>query len=197
VNGTTASQAPADFPRSIPVYQRAFANWSDEIVLSPQWTCAPKNPEEVVTLANWAHINGWKLRARGMGHGWSPLLAPKGADGKILLVDTTRYLTAVTVCPGNPASVTAQSGVTMLEIEQWVLSHYTGSYAAVRAEWSKGWAYSGSAAWADPAMLGAAIPNSLHIGQGSDAGWDTALVILDRYDPGRIYSNTFLETLMP
>jgi FAD/FMN-containing dehydrogenase len=83
------------------------------------------------------------------------------------------------------------------EIEQWVLSHYTGSYAAVRAEWSKGWAYSGSAAWADPAMLGAAIPNSLRIGQGGDAGWDTALVILDRYDPGRIYSNTFLETLMP
>ncbi|MEU5266182.1 cholesterol oxidase substrate-binding domain-containing protein [Amycolatopsis sp. NPDC021455] len=535
--------APADFPASIPVYRQAFTNWSGEIVLSPQWTCAPKNSEEVVTLANWAHTNGWRLRARGMGHGWSPLLEPEGADGRILIVDTTQHLTAISIDSGTPASVTAQGGVTMLglltaveqagygltntpapgdvtlggvlaigghgtsipavgersqpghtygsisnlvvsltavawdttvnayvlktfqrndpdigaflvhlgrafiteatlrlgtnvrlrcqsscatpaaalfaspesagansftalldrsgrvetiwfpfttapwlkvwsvapekpssakevdtpfnytfadsvpgpvsrlikdivsgfgaatptfqflemaitraglfttdtsdiwgwakntqlyvrpttlrvtangyailcaradvqrvvsdfytylstkltayrnagqypmngpwevrctglddaadcgvadavqpvlspvrprpdqpqwdtavwmdlltfpdtpesqrfyrETEQWMLSHYTGSYAAVRAEWSKGWAYSGSAAWAEPAVLGSAIPDSLRIGQDDDANWDAALVTLDRYDPGRIFSNTFLDTLMP
>lgn len=107
---------PANLPASISVYQQAFTNWSGEIVLSPLWTCAPNNPNDVVTLANWAHANGWKLRARGMGHGWSPLLEPSGAKGNILLVDTTRHLTAITVSSGSSASVTAQTGATMLDL---------------------------------------------------------------------------------
>lgn len=111
-----AVQGPANFPSSLSVYQQAFTNWSGEIVLSPQWTCAPSSPNDMVILANWAHSGGWKLRARGMGHGWSPLLEPNGASGNILLVDTTRHLTHITVNSGSPASVTAQSGATMLQL---------------------------------------------------------------------------------
>jgi hypothetical protein len=94
--------------------------------------------------------------------------------------------------PGTP-----QSQQFYRETEQWVLSNYTGSYAAVRPEWSKGWAYSGSAAWADSTILGTTIPAAYRTGQPSGSNWDTALSILDSYDPGRIYSNTFLDGLMP
>jgi FAD/FMN-containing dehydrogenase len=107
---------PPDFPGSINVYQQAWTNWSGEIHTSPLWTCAPTTPEEVVTLANWAHAQGWRLRARGAGHGWSPLLETNGATGDILLVDTTRHLTAISVTSGSPASVTAQCGATMLSL---------------------------------------------------------------------------------
>ncbi|WP_037605308.1 cholesterol oxidase substrate-binding domain-containing protein [Streptacidiphilus rugosus] len=111
-----ATTAPPNFPGSISVYQQAFRNWSGEIVLDPTWTCAPSSPNDVVTLANWAYAKGWRLRPRGMGHGWSPLLEPSGASGNIVLVDTTQHLTAVTVNSGSPASVTAQCGITMLNL---------------------------------------------------------------------------------
>ena len=111
-----ASAAPPDFPAGLSVYQQAWSNWSGEIVVSPLWTCSPSSPNDVVTLANWAYAQGWKIRARGKGHGWSPLLEPNGASGNILMVDTTENLTAVTVHSGSPASVTAQAGVTMLNL---------------------------------------------------------------------------------
>jgi hypothetical protein len=105
--------------------------------------------------------------------------------------DTAVWMDLLTV-PGTPQSQTFYR-----ETEQWVLSNYSGSYATVRAEWSKGWAYSGTAAWADPTMLGSTIPASYRAGQPAGANWDTALATLDRYDPGRIYSNPFLDTLLP
>ncbi|MHA6765038.1 cholesterol oxidase substrate-binding domain-containing protein [Streptacidiphilus sp. PAMC 29251] len=111
-----ATPAPPSFPSSISVYQQAWSNWSGEISVSPTWTCAPSSPADVVTLANWANAQGWKLRPRGMGHGWSPLLEPNGATGNILLVDTTQHLTAVTVNGGSSPSVTAQAGITMLNL---------------------------------------------------------------------------------
>ena len=108
--------APPSFPSGISVYQQAWSNWSGEIVVSPLWTCAPSSPADVVTLANWANAQGWKLRPRGMGHGWSPLLEPSGASGAILMVDTTQHLTAVTVNGGSSPTVTAQAGITMLNL---------------------------------------------------------------------------------
>jgi FAD/FMN-containing dehydrogenase len=111
-----AIPAPPNFPASIPVYQQAFRNWSGEIQLNPTWTCAPASPSDVVTLANWAHANGWRLRALGMGHGWSPLLEPNATSGDIVLVDTTQHLTAMTIDSGSPASVTAQAGITMANL---------------------------------------------------------------------------------
>jgi hypothetical protein len=105
--------------------------------------------------------------------------------------DTAVWMDLLTI-PGTP-----QSQQFYRETEQWVLSNYTGSYAAVRPEWSKGWAYSGSAAWADSTILGTTIPAAYRTGQPSGSNWDTALSILDSYDPGRIYSNTFLDGLMP
>ena len=105
--------------------------------------------------------------------------------------DTAVWMDVLTI-PGTP-----QSQQFYRETEQWVLSNYTGGYAAVRPEWSKGWAYSGTAGWSDPTMLGSTIPAAYRTGQASGDNWDTALATLDRYDPARIYSNTFLDGFLP
>ncbi len=107
--------SPPNFPSSIALYQQAFQNWSGEIVLENAWTCAPTSADDVVTLANWAFPVGYEVRARGMMHNWSPLVIPVDSSGAdLVLADTTRFLTAVAIdSSGSPATVTAQTGVTM------------------------------------------------------------------------------------
>ena len=116
--GPASAQAttapPPNFPSSIAVYQQAYENWAQMIVIEDVWTCAPASASDVVTLANWAHANGYRLRAKGMSHGWSPIVLPAGNTGAgYVLVDTTQSLTSVSVAAGTPATVTAQAGVTM------------------------------------------------------------------------------------
>jgi FAD/FMN-containing dehydrogenase len=105
---------PPNFPASIAVYQQAYQNWAGMIVIDDVWTCAPASAADVVTLANWAHSNGYRLRPKGMSHNWSPILLPAGNIGAgYVLVDTTQHLTSVSIAAGAPATVTAQAGVTM------------------------------------------------------------------------------------
>jgi FAD/FMN-containing dehydrogenase len=105
---------PPNFPSSIAVYQQAYENWAQMIVIEDVWTCAPTSASDVVTLANWAHANGYRLRAKGMSHNWSPIVLSAGSTGAgYVFVDTTQHLTAVSVAAGTPATVTAQAGITM------------------------------------------------------------------------------------
>ncbi len=83
------------------------------------------------------------------------------------------------------------------DIEQWMLGHFVGSDAALRPEWSKGWAYTQTAAWEDGAVLGQTIPGLLRAGRPADANWDAALQTLRDLDPANIYRNDFLDRLMP
>jgi FAD/FMN-containing dehydrogenase len=106
---TTA--APPNFPPNIPLYQQAYQNWAGMIAIDNLWTCAPASAADVVTLANWAHVNGYRLRAKGMSHNWSPILLPAGSTGAgYVLLDTTQHLTGITVGTGT---VTAQAGATI------------------------------------------------------------------------------------
>ncbi|MEU1628177.1 cholesterol oxidase substrate-binding domain-containing protein [Streptomyces sp. NPDC020096] len=105
---------PPDFPPGIALAQQAFSNWSEQIVLDQVWTAVPATPADVVALANWALAHGYQLRALGQGHNWAPFLASDGQDvSHTLLVDTKPKLTAISVHPGNPGSVTAQTGATL------------------------------------------------------------------------------------
>jgi FAD/FMN-containing dehydrogenase len=106
---------PPEFPPAIPLYQQAYANWSGEIHIPDVWTAAPRRAEEVAELANWAHAHGWRVRPKGRSHGWSPLLLPGDASGAgYLLVDTTQHLTRTNISQeGMPATVTAETGITM------------------------------------------------------------------------------------
>lgn len=83
------------------------------------------------------------------------------------------------------------------EIEQWMLSNYSGSYAAPRPEWSKGWGYTDTAAWQDATMIGTTIPGLYRDGQPASSNCDTARTTLDRLDPSRIFSSPLLDTLLP
>ncbi|MFC5476255.1 cholesterol oxidase substrate-binding domain-containing protein [Paraherbaspirillum soli] len=106
---------PANFPSDIPLYKQTFKNWAGDIKVDDVWTCAPRSADEIVKIANWAKDNAYKVRPRGMMHTWSPLTVTAGADAsKVVLLDTTRYLTAVAIdTSGSRPMVTAQTGITM------------------------------------------------------------------------------------
>jgi FAD/FMN-containing dehydrogenase len=107
-----ADDAPPGFPSDIRLYRQVYQNWAGEIRVEQVWTCAPRTPDDVVTVVNWAHANGYRVRARGYRHTWAPLTvtAAAGAD-RMMLVDTTQHLTAMKVI--SPAAVRVQTGASM------------------------------------------------------------------------------------
>lgn len=111
--GVTAT--PPNLPPGVTVYKERYENWSGEIRIDALWTCQPASAADVVTLANWAHANGWRLRPKGFSHNWSPLTVAASAtiDDAVLLVDTKPALGTITVHGGSPASVTTGVGASM------------------------------------------------------------------------------------
>ncbi|MET9731957.1 cholesterol oxidase substrate-binding domain-containing protein [Streptomyces sp. NPDC006458] len=102
-----------DFPADVPLYRTAYRNWVGDITAHGLWACAPETPGQVVAAVNWAWRHGTRVRARGASHGWSPLTIPAGtpAGAPVLLVDTTRGLTGLSV--ESSGTVRAGTGVTM------------------------------------------------------------------------------------
>ena len=105
--------------------------------------------------------------------------------------DVAVWLDILTI-PGTPYAAQFYR-----EIEQWIFSNYSGSYASVRPEWSKGWGYSNSAAWADSTMLGTTVPASIDAGQPAGTQFADARAALDAFDPARIFTNSFIDTFLP
>lgn len=93
--------------------------------------------------------------------------------------DTAVWLSAATL-PGTPGHHAFKR-----ELEQWAFAHFSGAYALLRPEWSKGWAYTNSAGWAGADVLDRVIPQSF------GAAWNTAMQQLDAFDPKRIYRHEF------
>ncbi|MDX6346404.1 MAG: hypothetical protein QOF84_1194, partial [Streptomyces sp.] len=101
--------------------------------------------------------------------------------------DTAVWLDVLTL-PGTPYAE-AFCG----ELERFLLATYDGGHGLTRVEWSKGWAYTDEAAWADEEVLGSAVPASFDDGAGP--GWEGAAAILDRLDPHRVFGNALLDRL--
>ena len=111
-----ACAAPPNFPASIELYRQAFENWAADIRVDDVWTCAPQTPADVVSLANWAHANGYTLRPRGHMHNWSPLTVAQEStceETRVVLVDTTRHLTSMDMVSASPAAVSVQAGAAL------------------------------------------------------------------------------------
>jgi hypothetical protein len=104
--------------------------------------------------------------------------------------DTAVWIDSLTI-PNTPSSFQFYR-----DMEQWMFSNYS-SYALVRPEWSKGWGYSPTAAWSDPEVLGGRIPAAYKDGYPADDNFDSARATLNAYDPYRIFSNPFLDKLLP
>ena len=128
----TTCTPPPNFPNGIELFQQAFENWSKGIVIDDLWTCAPRTPQECVTVVNWAASQGWKVRPRGAMHNWSPIhvTADTTCNDKVLLLSTTEYLTDVELMSGyaTPA-VRAQCGMLMEDLLEFLEIHDLGMTA--------------------------------------------------------------------
>ncbi|HEY1625338.1 MAG TPA: cholesterol oxidase substrate-binding domain-containing protein [Streptosporangiaceae bacterium] len=117
-SAASTASSPPSFPSGVPLYQQSFVNWAQQIIIPGVWYCSPQSPADVVTVANWAYQNGYRLRAVGMGHNWSPLVLQPGENtSNIVLVNLADALTGVSInASGSPVTVTAQCGVTMNQL---------------------------------------------------------------------------------
>lgn len=97
--------AVPDLPAGLVPYLSPYINWAGEITHGGLWACAPRTGQDLADLANWARANGWRLRPRGKSHNWSPLtITPStGHHAKVLLLDTTKHLTAMELTTPPPA----------------------------------------------------------------------------------------------
>ena len=106
--------ADADVPPNVDCYTQAYRNWSGEIQADDVLTCSPRTVEQVVSVVNWAHTKGLRVRPTGMRHGWAPLTITNGGSRDSILLDLTEHLASVEVsADAHGPIVTAQTGVTM------------------------------------------------------------------------------------
>jgi FAD/FMN-containing dehydrogenase len=106
--------ADADVPPNVDCYTQAYRNWSGEIQADDVLTCSPRTVQQAVSVVNWAHARGMRVRPTGMRHGWAPLTITNGGTEDSILIDLTEHLTAVEVsADAHGPTVTAQTGVAM------------------------------------------------------------------------------------
>lgn len=105
--------------------------------------------------------------------------------------DTAIWLNVLGI-PGTPGMFAFYR-----EMEQWMYAHFSGSYATFRPEWSKGWAFSEALPYKDKAMISTTVPDVYRAGVPVTESWDTARAALSALDPARVFSNTFLDELLP
>lgn len=120
-----AAELPG-FPAQVALYRSAYRNWVGEITADGLWACAPAGPEQVRDVVNWAWRSGWRVRARGRSHGWSPLTITGGttSDARVLLVDTAARLTGLALESGS--AVRAGTGVTLEALLTFLEGHGLG-----------------------------------------------------------------------
>ncbi|MGW2717553.1 cholesterol oxidase substrate-binding domain-containing protein [Streptomyces sp. NPDC001492] len=125
-----AAQELPDFPADVALYRSAYRNWVGEITADGLWACAPAAADQVAEVVNWAWRHGWRVRARGSAHGWSPLTITEGtgSDAPVLLVDTARHLTGLAL--ESATAVRAGTGVTMEALLTYLEEHGLGVAAA-------------------------------------------------------------------
>jgi hypothetical protein len=92
--------------------------------------------------------------------------------------------------PGTPAA-----NEFYRDLERWMFTVWSGAYAAPRAEWSKGRAYTAAGAYADRRLIRRVIPATYRAGRRRGDDWDWATAMLKRADPHEVFSNPLLGDL--
>ncbi|ODM98015.1 putative L-gulonolactone oxidase 4 [Orchesella cincta] len=75
----------------------------------------------------------------------------------------------------------------MKRFEEFYYDTFNGEPGLARPEWSKSWAYTDEGPFTNTNMLEKIIPARF----GSD--WEWAVSVLNKYDPERVFSNSFLD----
>ena len=103
---------PPGFPTGMSLQRERFQNWSGGIVVDDLWTCRPTSGAQLVRIVNWAARVGWRVRARGYAHNWSPLVVdPNDLDRRVVLIDMTTGFTGVEMV--DDLSVRVKAGTSM------------------------------------------------------------------------------------
>jgi hypothetical protein len=94
--------------------------------------------------------------------------------------------------PGTPSS-----NAFFTELESWMTSVWgVPGNDVMRPEWSKGWAYTtDGGAWTNQDLLTNNIPAHYMQSASQDFAW--AKTTLAAYDASHIYTNAFLDVLLP
>lgn len=110
-----AAGTPPGFPGTVSLYRNVFKNWDGTVVTDQLWTCKVTTPGQVEEIVNWAAGAAYRIRPRGYGHTWSPLVVAGGtsADAKVVVVDTTG-LAAMSMDDGD--RVRLQAGAEMGQV---------------------------------------------------------------------------------
>jgi len=111
--------ALTNFPTNVNLQIQSFQNWAQAIHVKNLWTATPKCADDVVLLANWANQNGFKIRARGHAHNWSPIVVTgdQAPCGNVILIDTTKYLTSMRMVTTAPLpSVQVETGASLEDL---------------------------------------------------------------------------------
>lgn len=105
--------------------------------------------------------------------------------------DTAIWLNVLGV-PGTPGMFAFYR-----EMEQWMRGHYDNGGASFRPEWSKGWAFGPELPYTDQRIVEQVLPDTYREGVPADENWDSARAVYNRLDPHRIFSNSFIDRLLP
>jgi hypothetical protein len=82
------------------------------------------------------------------------------------------------------------------ELETWFGTHFGTGYR-VGPEWSKGWAYTADQGpWTNAGVI-ATIKEQFTTGRAADDTWDWEVATLQKYDKKNLFTNDFLQTLLP
>lgn len=85
-------------------------------------------------------------------------------------------------------------------LEQWFISHYA-DYGIVRPEWTKCYAYTADGqfggAYTNDDVLLKQFPDTWREGYPAGTTWDDAVAQLNSLDPNQVFSNVYLDRLLP
>lgn len=79
------------------------------------------------------------------------------------------------------------------DLERWVFEMFDGTWAGVRIEWSKAWAFTRNAAYHDRELLRRGIPATASAGRAGREDWAWTMRRLNAMDPHRVFGNSFLD----
>lgn len=101
--------------------------------------------------------------------------------------DTVVWVNVLTL-PGTAGSNGFYRG-----LERWMHATFDGTWATLRPEWSKGFAFTATAPCADPEMLDTVLPGLVSAGRPQDEGFSWAQERLSALDPHGVLDNPFLR----
>lgn len=121
--------------------------------------------------------------------GDAPSLSPIRPMGNHSDYDCAVFLNVLAI-PGTPSLNEA-----MAMIESLLRGEFNGTYADLRPEWSKGWAYTSNSGWSNEEFYREYTPRTFGSTSDSD-GWNWAIQTLNKTDPHQVFTSSYSKSLL-